>query len=45
MDKRRFTDKVMQEENFCHLYHERIGLILAGQWWFVFPQGFECFLE
>lgn len=39
MDKHRFADTVMLEEDFCHISHEHIGLILRVQWPFVYPEG------
>lgn len=31
MDKHWFIDKVTLEKDFCHVYHECIGLILRVQ--------------
>lgn len=39
MDEHRFVDKVTLEKDFCHIYHECIGLIHRVQWPFVFPEG------
>lgn len=39
MDKHRFADTVTLEEDFCHISHEHIGLILRVQWPFVYPEG------